>query len=150
MKAKVQSQRITPKKLNLIAQLVRNKDASEALDMLEFLPKKGAKILHKAVKSAVANAKTNFKQDEDGLYIKEIVVNKATTMKRWHPVSRGRAHPILKRNSHVKVTVAVKESKAKAPAKTAAKPAETAKAAPKKAAPAAKTKKAAPKSTKKS
>lgn len=118
MKATAQSLRITPKKINLIADLVRNKDAVEAMGILNFAPKKGAKILHKVVGSAIANAKNNFKQDENSLYIKEIVIGKATTFKRWLPASRGRMQPILKRNAHVAVILGVKEKAAKtAPAK---------------------------------
>lgn len=127
MKATAKSLRITPKKLNLIADLVRNKDAADAMEILDFLPKKGAKILNKVVTSAVANAKTNFKQDESSLYIKEILVSKASTFKRWLPGSRGRVNPILKRNSHVTVVIAVKENPKpkKASAKTTKKAAPT-------------------------
>mgnify|MGYP001313643949 CR=1 FL=1 len=137
MKATAKSLRITPKKLNLIADLIRNKDAVEAMEILDFLPKKGAKVLNKVVTSAVANAKTNFKQDESSLYIKEVVVSKGTSFKRWIPGSRGRANPRVKRNAHVTVTVAVKEA---APAKKEKKT--TAKAAPKAPAKAKTTEKA--------
>lgn len=109
MKAVVKSVRISPKKLNLIADLIRNKNANEAMEILELLPKKGAKILHKAVKSAMANATNNFKQEAESLMIKEILVSKAPTYKRWIPASRGKAQPILKRNSHLSVTIGVKE-----------------------------------------
>ena len=109
MKSVTRSIRISPQKLNLIAKLIRKKSADNALEILEFVPKKGAKILHKALKSAVANATNNFKQDASSLYIKEITVNKAPTFKRWIPASRGRVNPILKRNSHLTITVAVKE-----------------------------------------
>ncbi|MBU0667576.1 50S ribosomal protein L22 [Patescibacteria group bacterium] len=114
MKAKAQSLRITPKKLNLIADLIRNKDAMEAMKILNIAPKKGANILHKVVGSAIANAKNNFKQDENSLYIKEILVGKAATFKRWLPASRGRMQPILKRNAHVTITLGVKEKAVKA------------------------------------
>lgn len=110
MKAIARSLRITPKKLNLIADLVRNKNAMEAMNILSFTPKKGAKMLHKAVKSAIANAENNFKQDAANLYIREIVVTKAPTMKRSVPVSRGRMNPILKRNAHLTVSVGVMEA----------------------------------------
>lgn len=131
MKASARTLRITPKKLNLIADLVRNKDALEAMEILQFAPKKGAKLLNKVVASAVANATNNFKQDEKSLYIKEIVVSKAPVYKRWLPASRGRVQPILKRNAHVTVTVAVKETTAPKPKKKAAtKKASTTKAAP--------------------
>ncbi len=113
MKAKAKSLRITPKKLNLIADLIRNKDAVEAIKILTIAPKKGAKILHKVVVSAVANAKNNFKQNEDNLYIKDISISKAATFKRWLPASRGRMQPILKKNAHATITLGVREKSAK-------------------------------------
>lgn len=109
MKAVVKSIRISPKKLNLLAQLVRGNDAVKALRTLELTPKKGAKILHKAVKSAVSNATNNFKQDAENLVIQEILVSKAPTFKRWLPASKGRMSPILKRNSHLTIKIGLKE-----------------------------------------
>lgn len=109
MKAISRSIRITPKKLNLIAGMVREKNAAEAMSILSLTPKKGAKILHKTLKSAVANAETNFKQDLDALYIKEIVVTKGPVMKRFLPASRGRSQPILKRNAHLTINLGIKE-----------------------------------------
>ncbi len=109
MKAISRQLRITPRKLNLIAGLVRNKDAGDAMSILQFTPKKGARLLYKVVKSAVANAENNFKQEKDSLYVKEIVVGKAMTIKRSVPISRGRMHPRLKRSSHVYVTIGVRE-----------------------------------------
>lgn len=107
MKAILKNARISPKKANLVAGLVRGKMVDAALDQLKHTPKKGAALLIKVVKSAAANAENNFKQDRGKLYIKEIVVNKAPTFKRSVPISRGRMHPILKRNSHITVTVDV-------------------------------------------
>jgi len=109
MKASAKQLRITPRKINLIADLIRNKDVNEALVILRFTPKKGAKLLYKIVKSAVANAENNFKQDKNSLFVKEIVVGKATTLKRSVPISKGRVHPILKRSAHVLVTIGVRE-----------------------------------------
>lgn len=141
MKAVARTLRITPKKLNLIAQLVRGKNATESVQKLKYAPKKGAKVLSKVLQSAIANAKTNFKQDEKSLFIKEITITKATTYKRWVPASRGRMHPILKRNAHMTITLGVNEdsTKPKSPAPKAEK-AETVKAPAKK--PAVKAKKA--------
>ncbi len=109
MKAIGRQLRITSKKINLIADLVRNKNAQEALDILKFTPKKGARILRKIVHSAVANAENNFKQTKSSLYIKEIVVTEGSTLKRSVPISRGRMHPILKRMAHVNVFLGVRE-----------------------------------------
>ncbi len=112
MKAVVKSIRISPKKLNLMAQMVRGRDADKAIRMLELTSKKGAKILEKAVKSAVANATNNFKQEASNLIIQEILVSKAPTFKRWIPASRGRMSPILKRNSHLTVKIGIKDQAA--------------------------------------
>ena len=110
MKAILRKIRITPKKANLVADLVRNKKATEAVDILKFTPKKAADILKKVIESAMANAEANFNQKKDTLYIKEIIVNDGPTYKRSVPISRGRVHPILKRTSHITVKVeALKE-----------------------------------------
>lgn len=109
MKAIARNIRISPKKANLIAGLVRNKNAQEALNILKFTPKKGAKLLYKVLHSAMANAENNFKQKKDSLVIKEIIVTEGPTFKRSVPVSRGRVHPILKRNAHITVTLGLEE-----------------------------------------
>jgi len=105
MKSSIKNARISPKKLNLVAGLVRGEKAQDALNQLRFTPKKGAKILHKLITSAVANAKNNYDQNEENLFIKSILVTKGVTYKRGLPVSRGRYHPILKRNTNVIIEV---------------------------------------------
>lgn len=115
--------RISPKKANLVAGMIRRKPVKEALAILEFTPKKAAKILYNVVQSASSNAENNFKQDLNNLVIKEIVVTEGPTYKRWQSVSRGRAHPILKRTSHITVKVeAGAEAKAKAQSAPKEKP----------------------------
>lgn len=111
MKAIANTLRISPYKLNLVAGLVRNKMALDALTILKFTPKKGAAMLYKVVQSAIANAENNFKQDATTLYLKEIIVNKGMMMKRGVPISKGRVNPILKRNSHITVIIGVAEGK---------------------------------------
>jgi large subunit ribosomal protein L22 len=113
MKAIAKHVRISPKKANLVAGLVRRKNAVEALDILKFTQKKAAKILYKVLHSAIANAENNFKQNKDSLVIKEIVVNEGRTLKRSVPISRGRVHPILKRTSHITVSVGLDEGQKK-------------------------------------
>ena len=103
MKASLRNIRISPKKMNVVAELVRNMPAKKAETLLSFTPKKGAKILKKVVASAIANATNNFKQNADELVLKEIKVSKAFTIKRIIPGSRGRTKPILKRSSHVHI-----------------------------------------------
>jgi len=75
------------------------------------MPKKGADILYKVVHSAAYNAKNNFKQSIDELYITQILVTKGPTYKRSLPISRGRVHPIAKRTSHISVEVGLPEGK---------------------------------------
>ncbi|MBI5413723.1 50S ribosomal protein L22 [Candidatus Peregrinibacteria bacterium] len=107
MKAIRRYLRISPKKVNLVADLVRGKNVDEAINFLRFTPKKSAKPLMEVIKSAVANAEQNFKQQRKDLYVSKIVVNGGSTLKRHRPVSRGRAHPILKRTCHIVAEVAV-------------------------------------------
>ena len=108
MKAIRRYLRISPKKVNLVADLVRGKSAETAINFLRFTPKKSAKPLMETIRSAVANAEQNFKQQRKDLYISKIIVNEGSTLKRHRPVSKGRAHPILKRTSHITVEVAVR------------------------------------------
>ena len=112
MKAILRHLRVSPLKANLVASLVRGKKAVDAIDILKFTPKKTALPLKKLIESAIANAESNFKQDRQDLYIKEIVVTKGTTYKRSIPVSRGRANPILKRTAHITVKLGLKTSEA--------------------------------------
>lgn len=105
MKSILKQIRISPKKANLIAGMVRGKKVNEAVDFLNFLPKKGAKILSQVIQSASANAENNFNQDKDKLFISKILVTKGPTLKRGISGSRGRVLPILKRTSHITVEV---------------------------------------------
>jgi len=107
MKAVLRRTRISPKKANLIAGTVRNKKVDEALALLKFMPKKGARILYDVLHSAFSNAKNNFKQNSDDLVIESIIVTKGPTLKRSVPISRGRAHPIRKRSCNITVQLSV-------------------------------------------
>ncbi len=91
--------------LSLITDLVRGKDLNEALNILKFTPGKGSEIVEKVVKSAAANAENNFNMNPDNLYVAEVYANQGPTMKRWRAGSQGRASIILKRSSHVGVTL---------------------------------------------
>ena len=103
VKAKAKWVRSSPRKIQRVMDQVRGKSAAEAVVLLKFMPQKGARILEKVVKSAVANAKNNYKLDEAGLMIREVYVNKGIVTKRSQPRARGRAFPIKKRTSHVTV-----------------------------------------------
>jgi len=119
MKVLTKNIRISPRKANLVAGLVRGKKAQDALNILKFTPKKAAPILYKVVASAVANAENNQKKDIDNLFIKTVLVTKGPTYKRGMPVSRGRWHPILKRTSHISIELAEEKKPQEKPAKQA-------------------------------
>jgi len=110
VKAKAKWASSSPRKIQRVADLVRGKLAQEALTLLKFMPQKGARLLAKVIKSAVANAKNNCKLDEAGLVIHEVYANKGTDMKRFQPRARGRAFPIKKRTSHITVCLSSRES----------------------------------------
>lgn len=97
--------RISAQKARLVADQVRGKPVADALDILSFSTKKGAELVRKVVESAIANAENNEGADIDELKISEIYVNEGLTMKRIKPRAKGRADRILKRSSHISVTV---------------------------------------------
>mgnify|MGYP006278147761 CR=1 FL=1 len=101
--------RISPRKVQVVADLVRGKKVDEALAILKFTPRKGADILEKVLKSAIANAENNFDMDRDDLYISEVYANQGPTLKRWRPRAQGRAFQIRKRTSHIGVVVKERE-----------------------------------------
>src|SRR5665647_2229541 len=97
--------KMSPSKVKPLADLVRGKDLSEALTILKFTPGKGAELVEKVVQSAAANAGNNHEMDVSKLYIAEVFANQGPTMKRWRAGSQGRAGRILKRSSHIGVTL---------------------------------------------
>ncbi len=127
MKAVLRGIRITPKKANLVAGMVRGMPVKEAINLLKFTPKKGAHIISKVIASAAANAKNNFHQSVDDLIITQIWAVKGATLKRATPANRGRAWPIHEVMSHITVEVGLPEGMtpkkpvAKAEAKTETK-----------------------------
>lgn len=121
MKAYLHQVRISSKKVNVVASLVRGKSVKEALTMLKFTPKRSAPVLASLIASAAANAENNFKQDIDKLFISKLIVNEGQTLKRGLPVSRGRWHPILKRSSRITVELSPLEAKPAKKSKKAAK-----------------------------
>lgn len=108
MKAYGKNIRISPKKLRVIAEVVRGMDADEASKFLKFAPKKGSDLLYKVLSSAVANAVNNDSQKMEDLKIGTLIITKWIVYKRGNPVSRGRMHPILKRTSNIKLELQVK------------------------------------------
>ena len=97
---------ISPQKCRLVADLVRGQPVGRALAVLQFTPKKGAKIVRKLLESAIANAEHNHEADIDELKVSRIEVDAAPVMKRFHARAKGRGNRIVKRHSHIRVTVA--------------------------------------------
>ena len=104
-KAVLRMVRISPQKLNLVAQLIRGKTAANALADLEFSRKRIAKEVRKCLESAIANAENNHNLDVDDLVVKEAFVGKALVMKRFHARARGRAGRIEKPFSNLTIVV---------------------------------------------
>jgi large subunit ribosomal protein L22 len=97
--------RLSPQKARLVVDLVRGKPVGEALEILTFSTQKAAGLVRKLVESAIANAENNEAADVDELRIAEIFVNEGLRMKRVKPRAKGRADRIVKRTSHITVTV---------------------------------------------
>lgn len=107
MQSTFHNARISPKKANLVAGIVRGMKAVDAIARLDLTPKKAAGILSKVIGDALANAKNNFDQKEEHLVITSILVNKGMVLKRGIPIARGQWHPLLKRSSHITVELGV-------------------------------------------
>lgn len=125
MKAHLRSARIAPKKANIIAMMVRGMSVKEAIHALQHTHKKGARMVEELLKSAVANAEHNDKQDASRLVIKTIVVNQSVGYRRGIPKARGSVRPITKFLSHISVTLGVDGAEEKTEKK--AKPSQSAK-----------------------
>jgi large subunit ribosomal protein L22 len=109
--AKVRNIRITPQKARRVVNLIRGKQANEALGLLKFQPQAASEPIYKVVASAVANAKVKGESsgaivDEDDLVISQAYVDEGVTLKRFRPRAQGRAFRINKRTSHITVVVA--------------------------------------------
>ena len=108
-KATAKYVRMSPSKLKPVTDLVRGKDLNEALTILKFTSGKGAELVEKVVQSAAANAENNHDMNPDELYVAEIYANQGPTMKRFRAGAQGRASMILKRTSHIAVTLRSRE-----------------------------------------
>lgn len=97
--------RISPQKARLVADQIRGKSVESALELLTFSSKKAAHIVKKVLESAIANAEHNNGADVDELKISRIFVDQGRTLRRWRPRAKGRVNHIIKRTSHITVTV---------------------------------------------
>ena len=109
-KAILKYARISPRKVNIVMDLIRNQDADKAMAILKFTPKAACEYLEKLLASAIANAENNHSMDVSKLYVAECYVCPGPTLKRIRPKDHGRAHRILKRTSHM--TIVLKEREA--------------------------------------
>jgi len=101
IKVKLSNLRTAPRKVRQVVDLVRGKRVPEAQSILLFTVNKSARPVLKLLNSAVASAKHDLHLDESNLFISKITVDEGPKLKRWHPMSRGRAYPIIKRSSHI-------------------------------------------------
>ena len=116
--ARVRHIRVTPMKARRVVNLIRGKQASEAMAILKFAPQQASDPIYKLVQAAVANAKVlaskeNLSVDEEDLFVSRAFVDEGTTLKRFMPRAQGRAFKILKRTSHITIVVATPDELAK-------------------------------------
>ena len=113
IKVKLSNFRGAPRKVRQVVDLIRGKKAEEAVYVLSFTVNKSALPVLKLLNSAIASAKHNFQIDQSNLFISKITVDEGPKLKRWHPMSRGRAYPIEKRTSHIVLVLSEINSPAK-------------------------------------
>ena len=99
--------RISPRKVKIVADLIRGKDVAEALAIVKFTPKASSEVIEKLLKSAIANAENNHGMKHEKLYVAEIYANQGPTLRRIRPAAKGSAVRIRKRTSHI--TIVLKE-----------------------------------------
>ena len=97
--------RMSAFKVRQVTRLIQGKPAVKALEMVELMPRKDARLVAKTLKSAIANAENNQSADTSALIIKEAVVGEAPTLRRFRPKARGSAGRIRKRSSHIRIIV---------------------------------------------
>jgi len=114
--AKAQGVRISPRKVAAVAALVRGRTVLDALTILEHTPRRSAKVVADAVKSARSNAEHNHSYKPDTLFISEITVMPGPRLKRFRPAARGRALKFERKTSHLRVVVDGEKRVAKKPA----------------------------------
>ena len=108
VKATARQVRISATKVRQVLALISGKKASDALLILKYTPNKGARVAEKVLKSAIANAEHNYGLDMDKLVVKEVMADQGSYMKRFRPVSMGRAHAFRHHTCHVSVVVCEK------------------------------------------
>lgn len=108
-RATLKHARISPRKVKIVLDLIRNQPADKAMAILKFTPKAACELLEKLLHSAMANAENNHNMDVSKLYVAECFVCPGPTLKRIRPKDHGRAHRILKRTSHMTLVLREEE-----------------------------------------
>lgn len=108
-KAHLRYARISPRKVQIVLDLIRGQEVNKALAILKYTPKAASEILVKLLNSAIANAENNNSMARDDLYVSECFATAGPTLKRIRPRAQGRAYRILKRTSHITMVVKEKE-----------------------------------------
>lgn len=124
VKAQAKNVDMTPRKVGIVASLIRGRSVADALTILEHTPRRSALPLIKVINSAKANAAHNHNVNTDVLHISELHVSPGPRMKRFRAIARGMAHPYQKRTTHITVIISGEEKakpKAKVATKTSAK-----------------------------
>lgn len=111
-RAYLKHERISPRKVQIVLDLIRNKPANVAMAILKHTPKAACEPLQKLLKSAMANAENNHNMDVQNLYVAQCFVTPGPTLKRIRPMAKGRAYRILKRTSHVTMVLKEREEAA--------------------------------------
>ena len=101
--------RIAPRKVQIVCDMIRGKDANVAMALMENIPKAGCELMIKVLKSAMANAENNFEMDPEKLYVCQTYANAGPILKRGMPRAQGRMYRINKRTSHIMIAVAERE-----------------------------------------
>jgi len=121
MNASLKAIRIAPKKAQLVAKMIRGKSVPDAMYTLERTNKKAARLLEGLLRSAMANASHNEKQDPQMMMVKTLIVNKAQCYHRGVPMARGRVRPMRKFMSHIELTLGVSQQNTSQTAKKTVK-----------------------------
>ena len=108
-KAHIKYARISPRKVQIVCDLIRGKDVKTAQGILMATPKAASELMLKLLKSAVSNAENNHNMDSEKLYVSETYANPGPILKRFMPRAQGRAYRINKRTSHITIVVAERD-----------------------------------------
>lgn len=117
IKVQLSNLRVSPRKARRVIDQIRGKKTTEARSILSFLVNRSSAPVLKLLNSAVASAKNDFKLEEANLFVSKVTVDEGPKMKRFWPMSRGRAYPIMKRSSHIQLVVSEMNASAKPAAK---------------------------------